>query len=44
MNQRPFKSRPLSVVRPLTSARPGVSARPGEDLAERPFASLTAHP
>ena len=36
MNQRPFKSRPWSVVRPLASARPWFSARPGEDLAARP--------
>ncbi|MFD7958951.1 hypothetical protein ACFV4X_36435 [Streptomyces ardesiacus] len=43
MNQRPFKSRP-SVVRPLASARPCLAARPGEELAERPFAAVTARP
>ena len=37
MNQRPSKSRP-SVARPLTSARPG------EELAERPFAEVSARP
>ncbi|MEU1077752.1 hypothetical protein ABZ404_34745 [Streptomyces sp. NPDC005878] len=44
MNQRPFTSRPLSVVRPLASARPRLAARPGEELAERPFAAVTARP
>jgi hypothetical protein len=38
MNQRPFTSRPLSVVRCPSSARPG------EELAERPFAAVTARP
>ncbi|MDF3303042.1 hypothetical protein K388_06681 [Streptomyces sp. KhCrAH-43] len=44
MNQRPFKSRPLSVVRPLASARPCLEARPGEELSERPFAAVPARP
>ncbi|MFD8666588.1 hypothetical protein OG728_39565 (plasmid) [Streptomyces microflavus] len=42
MNQRPYKSRPLSAVRPLVSARPYLAAHPGEDLADRPHTAPAA--
>ncbi|MFE0440099.1 hypothetical protein ACFW2K_34835 [Streptomyces nigra] len=42
MNQRPASH--LSAVRPQEQARPGRGTRPGEELAECPFAVVSARP
>ncbi|MFJ3575913.1 hypothetical protein [Streptomyces rubiginosohelvolus] len=42
MNQRPYESRPLSVLRPIVSTRSSPAGRPGEDRANRPHTAPAA--
>lgn len=44
MNQRPYTSRPLSVLRPIVSARPSPAVRPGGDRANHPHTAPAARP
>lgn len=44
MNQRPYTSRPLSVLRPMVSIRPSSAGRPGGGRANHPHTDPVARP